>query len=166
MLKKMNLMIISNLLYASPVLFSLLFAAFAYLNCSFFWILCVLASLCESFIVGPVLKMITMKTNTASLRPIYKNNDMCFTHNGMPSGHTSNAVFCMTLVTYYVVHLKGKSVLKDIFILLTSAVVVAGVAWQRIDTNMHTKKQVVIGSFVGLLEGILFIAFVKNLSIT
>ena len=149
--------ILSNIFYTSPILFTLMFAILAFFDFKTFWIACIIGSLCEFFIIGPLLKMITIKTNTASLRPIHKNERMCFKHNGMPSGHTSNAVFCMVLVLYYVMSC-SKSYVKNFAILLASVGIVAGVAWQRIHTEMHSAKQVGIGSLVGVLEGAFFIS--------
>jgi len=151
----------SNLFYISPVLFTLMFATLALSNWSTYWIAAVIASLVEFFIIGSLLKMITVKTKTASLRPKYHEEEkLTYERNGMPSAHVSNAVFSIIIVCYFLMSC-SKSIAKNVIILLISIAIVCGVAWQRIYTLMHTKKQVAVGSMVGIVEAFLFLFIFK-----
>ena len=70
---------------------------------------------------------------------------------GMPSGHAQSTLSQLTFIIFY---------FKNKYITTLALIQTFITLWQRYYTNQHTINQIIIGSLIGIVVGLLFVNFI------
>lgn len=71
---------------------------------------------------------------------------------GMPSGHAQSVMSQLTFIIFY---------FKNKYITALALIQTFITLWQRYYTNQHTINQLLIGSLIGIVVGLLFVYFIN-----